>query len=198
MIINRYFDASAYFIVDEFLPREVLELFLKEIAMLELQLSAGMAMQGGRRTMSEIKRNRTVNLASDHPIARRFRECFWCREMKTLIQGQTNRIYQNMFHPRNEKVQLSVYNDGDFYGPHKDGKSVTVNFFLYGDPKKFEGGDLLLRTGDQTRIIECINNRLLMFDGMTLHEVTPIRCSSGEYPDSRFSIQYWANRQQVP
>jgi len=195
MIINFYFDSSAYFIVDDFLPQDWLEIFLQEIERLECELIEGLVMQGGKRVQNKIKHNKILTLASEHFIAVKFRERFWCPDITAILQVQRNRIFQNMFTPKKEKLQLSVYGDGDYYGPHKDGKSVTVNLFLHREPRNFEGGELVLHTEKHSRVIEFKNNRLLMFDGMTLHEVTPVRCSSKEYMDSRFSIQYWANRQ---
>lgn len=109
-------------------------------------------------------------------------------------------------------IDLVVYNDGSFYGPHIDVASgalrraaadrvITTVYYFHGEPKGFEGGALrlhsLLPGADGKRAFVDIppeQNSLVAFAATALHEVLPVRCPSGEFRDSRFAINGWLRR----
>jgi PKHD-type hydroxylase len=55
------------------------------------------------------------------------------------------------------------------------------------DPSEYEGGDLLLHTGDEPIVINKQKGMLVMFPSYTLHEVTPV--TKGE----RYSLVAWVH-----
>ena len=164
-------DDGSHFIVDDFLTPDLLDRFTEAIEALEPRLSEGMVSREGQRAPSRLKRNETVRLEKDHRICRAFLGRLWCPPMEHFLRGQRQRIYRKMFHPKNEKMQLSAYGDGAYYAPHRDGRTVTVNLFLSREPRKFEGGDLVLHLPDGDAVVPFRNNRLILFDGMIPHEV---------------------------
>jgi Rps23 Pro-64 3,4-dihydroxylase Tpa1-like proline 4-hydroxylase len=82
---------------------------------------------------------------------------------------------------RNYNMVLSRYQTADFYKWHTDGGGhVTWNYFCYQTPKQFVGGDFELSNGlyqeqrTETTVIECVNDRLVIFPAMYQHSVTPV------------------------
>lgn len=116
------------------------------------------------------------------------------------------------FELRDVDLDLVVYNDGSFYGPHIDVASgahrrlkadrvITTVYYFHAEPKGFEGGALRLHAllpgpdGKRATVdIPPMQNSLVAFAATALHEVLPVRCPSGEFRDSRFAINGWLRR----
>ncbi len=82
---------------------------------------------------------------------------------------------------RNYNMVLSRYQSADFYKWHTDGGGhVTWNYFCYQTPRQFVGGDFELSNGlyqeqrTETTVIECVNDRLVIFPAMYQHSVTSV------------------------
>jgi Rps23 Pro-64 3,4-dihydroxylase Tpa1-like proline 4-hydroxylase len=70
-------------------------------------------------------------------------------------------------------------------------------YYFHRLPKPFSGGALRLHAiGDESRFadIEPACDTLVVFPAWAPHEVLPVRCPSGAFMDSRFSINCWAYR----
>lgn len=70
-------------------------------------------------------------------------------------------------------VLLSYYENQDYYEPHTDASTVTVLFWFFKEPKRFEGGNLIF--GDTDESIEVKNNSMVMFPSWATHSVTKIK-----------------------
>jgi predicted 2-oxoglutarate/Fe(II)-dependent dioxygenase YbiX len=77
---------------------------------------------------------------------------------------------------------VSYYQTGGYYRPHRDDAIVTCIYYLWDEPKTFEGGDLYF--GDFKVPIE--NNSMLFFYSDTEHAVSTL--TSGE---GRWAITYF-------
>jgi Rps23 Pro-64 3,4-dihydroxylase Tpa1-like proline 4-hydroxylase len=104
--------------------------------------------------------------------------------------------------------QITASNDGDFFGVHSDdgheliaSRKLTFVYFFHREPRGFEGGDLLLhdarRVGDQpAKAGSCESilprqNQIVFFPCSLPHEITPVRCESRAFADSRFTLNGW-------
>ena len=67
---------------------------------------------------------------------------------------------------------VSYYENSDYYAPHRDRDDVTILYWIYREPKKFEGGDLYFPDYDSG--IRVKNNRLVIFPGFIKHGVFPV------------------------
>ena len=86
----------------------------------------------------------------------------------------------------------SLYVNGDEYKTHRDICHATCLIWLCKEPKKFEGGNIYFKELDRT--IEFKNNRMVMFPGWALHQVTPVVMDEDEEDlNGRFciSISMW-------
>jgi Rps23 Pro-64 3,4-dihydroxylase Tpa1-like proline 4-hydroxylase len=72
-----------------------------------------------------------------------------------------------------DSTLISYYEEKDFYKAHTDTSLLTYLYWCHKEPKKFEGGDLILSELDEG--ITYKNNRLVVFPSWRLHEVTPIK-----------------------
>lgn len=86
---------------------------------------------------------------------------------------------------------ISYYENYDFYKTHNDISYLTILIWLYKEPKKFDGGELELN--ESSNIIDCKNNRLIMFRGDNFHTVNPVIMKSEDTNkmNGRFTLTYF-------
>jgi hypothetical protein len=109
------------------------------------------------------------------------------------------------------EAQVTASNEGDFFHFHSDNAServasryLTFVYFFHREPRGFEGGELRvhdarLENGQyvsegtyQTIIPQ--QNQIVFFPCEVLHEITPVKCSSRLFADSRFTLNGWLRR----
>jgi Rps23 Pro-64 3,4-dihydroxylase Tpa1-like proline 4-hydroxylase len=107
-------------------------------------------------------------------------------------------------------MQLTASNDGDFFTAHADAspehhavaaREITFVYYLHRMPRPYGGGGLLLYEGvpgqpvydrgADVRLIDPQNNCLIAFTSDRWHEVDMVRCPSGAFADSRFTVNGW-------
>ena len=109
------------------------------------------------------------------------------------------------------EAQITASNDGDFFHFHSDNGSdrvasrhLTFVYFFHAEPRRFEGGELRihdarLRGGayiseGSYQTIAPQQNQMVFFRCELLHEVTPVKCKSQNFADSRFTLNGWLRR----
>lgn len=109
------------------------------------------------------------------------------------------------------ETQTTASNHGDFFRCHSDNsaeevasREVTFVYFFHREPKQFSGGELRIydsrRENDNYvptanyRTIVPEQNQLVLFASGLSHEITPVDCPSGQFVDSRFTINGWVHR----
>jgi Rps23 Pro-64 3,4-dihydroxylase Tpa1-like proline 4-hydroxylase len=109
------------------------------------------------------------------------------------------------------ETQTTASNHGDFFGCHSDNgaeevatREITFVYFFHREPKQFSGGELRIydsrRENDNYvptanyRTIVPEQNQLVLFASGLSHEITPVDCPSGQFADSRFTINGWVHR----
>ena len=117
------------------------------------------------------------------------------------------------FEPSRLETELVAHGDGAFYKRHidtqiaeqyeasEDIRLISCVYYFFVEPKAFSGGALRLYAigGDPAQDfidIAPARNSLLAFPSWAPHEVTPVRCPSGRFIDSRFSINCWVHRRK--
>jgi SM-20-related protein len=108
------------------------------------------------------------------------------------------------------EIQLTASNDGDYFKAHADhspeqagaaSRQITFVYYLHREPRPFAGGGLLLYGGRpdpfiyasarSVTTIEPRNNSLVAFGSQRWHELDMVRCPSGMFADSRFTVNGW-------
>jgi Rps23 Pro-64 3,4-dihydroxylase Tpa1-like proline 4-hydroxylase len=69
--------------------------------------------------------------------------------------------------------QVSYYENGDHFKSHYDVFQFTILIWLFKEPKKFEGGDLIF--DELNEKVEVKNNRMLFFPSYYIHSVEEIK-----------------------
>jgi len=139
-----------------------------------------------------------------------FGPLFVDRIMRFLPQV-LRRINYPWFPVRHVELQLTESNTGDFFRVHSDNHSnavrsraVTFVYYYHREPKPFQGGELNLWAtryeGDtpiaegEPRVIPPAQNQMIFFPSEYLHEVRPVHSASGQFADSRFTVNGWLHR----
>ncbi len=109
------------------------------------------------------------------------------------------------------EAQTTASNHGDFFCCHSDNgaeavatREITFVYFFHLEPKQFSGGELRIydsrRENDNYvptanyRTIVPEQNQLVLFASGLSHEITPVNCPSGQFADSRFTVNGWVHR----
>ncbi len=109
------------------------------------------------------------------------------------------------------ETQATASNHGDFFHCHSDNgaeavaaREITFVYFFHREPKQFSGGELRIydsrRENDNYvptanyRTIVPEQNQLVLFASGLSHEITPVDCPSGEFADSRFTVNGWVHK----
>jgi Rps23 Pro-64 3,4-dihydroxylase Tpa1-like proline 4-hydroxylase len=109
------------------------------------------------------------------------------------------------------EVQITASNDGDFFRAHCDdsqemiaSRRITFVYFFHREPIQFDGGELRLHDSMNTgnhptaagsyQSIVPQQNQIVFFPCSTLHEITPVRCRSRAFADSRFTVNGWLHQ----
>jgi SM-20-related protein len=105
--------------------------------------------------------------------------------------------------------QLTATAEGQFFKLHGDDgpgstRVLSCVYYLHREPRGFAGGELRLydrieeggsrRAAETFAVVDPVPNRMVVFPSDELHEVRPVRCPSGEFADSRFSVTNWLHR----
>jgi SM-20-related protein len=110
------------------------------------------------------------------------------------------------------EIELIAHGDGGFYGrhidlnPHRQASTIRALsgvYYFHARPRRFSGGQLRLypsTTGASDKFIdiEPEHNSLAVFPSWVTHEVMPVRCPSGRFEDSRFSVNCWVHVARKP
>jgi Rps23 Pro-64 3,4-dihydroxylase Tpa1-like proline 4-hydroxylase len=109
------------------------------------------------------------------------------------------------------EAQVTASNDGDFFHFHSDNGServasrhLTFVYFFHREPRQFDGGELRIHDSrlkdgvyvseDSYQAIVPEQNQIVFFPCEMLHEITPVKCPSQLFADSRFTLNGWLRR----
>jgi len=104
----------------------------------------------------------------------------------------TSPIFRAFGQTTRDTTLISYYEESQYYKPHFDEAKFTCLVWIFKEPKKFTGGDLILE--DLNIKIKCMNNRLVVIPGFLLHEVTTIKMKKPyKFGDGRYTITHFFN-----
>ncbi len=131
--------------------------------------------------------------------------------IRTALPQVLGKLGMEEFTIAGVEAQVTASNEGDFFHFHSDNGServasryLTFVYFFHREPRGFEGGELRihnarLESGEyvsegtyQTIIPQ--QNQIVFFPCEVLHEITPVKCSSQRFADSRFTLNGWLRR----
>jgi Rps23 Pro-64 3,4-dihydroxylase Tpa1-like proline 4-hydroxylase len=128
--------------------------------------------------------------------------------IKSVLPMVLDKLGMEEFAISGVEAQVTASNDGDFFHFHSDNGSdrvrsrhLTFVYFFHGEPRQFEGGELRIHdahlqdgsyvSDDTYQTIVPRQNQIVFFPCELLHEITPVRCASQHFADSRFTLNGW-------
>lgn len=137
------------------------------------------------------------------------------KRLLALLPDVLKTFRRDEFPIANVDVQITASNHGDFFKVHRDNSSiepldiplreVTYVYYFHTEPKAFSGGQLSLynsrdgeveNSGEQSvKTITPRQNTLVLFPSSYDHEVLPVRCPTGKFANSRFTVNGWVIRE---
>lgn len=131
--------------------------------------------------------------------------------IRTALPQVLGKLRMEEFTIAGVEAQVTASNEGDFFHFHSDNGServasryLTFVYFFHREPRGFEGGELRihdarLENGEYVskgtyQTITPQQNQIVFFPCELLHEITPVKCASRLFGDSRFTLNGWLRR----
>jgi Rps23 Pro-64 3,4-dihydroxylase Tpa1-like proline 4-hydroxylase len=131
--------------------------------------------------------------------------------IRTALPQVLGKLGMEEFTIAGVEAQITASNEGDFFHFHSDNGSdrvasryLTFVYFFHREPRGFDGGELRmhdarLENGEYVsegtyQTITPQQNQIVFFPCEVLHEITPVKCSSQFFADSRFTLNGWLRR----
>jgi Rps23 Pro-64 3,4-dihydroxylase Tpa1-like proline 4-hydroxylase len=131
--------------------------------------------------------------------------------VRALLPGIVADLGMQPFQASSFEVEFVAYKDQNFIARHRDtgtgasrhgeDRFVSILFYLYREPKAFEGGALrlwaLAPADDGIRSkcdVEPVSNAIIAFPSWAIHEVLPVRVPTRDFRASRFAVNLWVRR----
>jgi Rps23 Pro-64 3,4-dihydroxylase Tpa1-like proline 4-hydroxylase len=131
--------------------------------------------------------------------------------IKSVLPQVLEKLGMEEFAIADVEAQITASNDGDFFHCHDDNGSdgvasrhLTFVYFFHREPRQFEGGELRIHdahlqdaryvSDGSYQTIVPQQNQIVFFPCELLHEITPVKCGSQLFADSRFTLNGWLRR----
>jgi SM-20-related protein len=109
------------------------------------------------------------------------------------------------------EIQLTASNHAEFFRLHTDNdddelrnRELTFVYFFHREPRRFAGGELRVFNTVYTdgvpsvakgfQLVYPLQNQIVFFPSVYLHEILPVICPSREFADSRFTVNGWYHK----
>jgi Rps23 Pro-64 3,4-dihydroxylase Tpa1-like proline 4-hydroxylase len=201
------FSASHCVVLDEFLTSAELKALMQSILEREPQFQVSEVLSPGITGGAidyEQRRSRVLMDLGGH-------EKVITDRLLTCLPRVLQRWGRDPFAISRIESQITASNHGDFFRCHSDdgmpevaSREITFVYFFHREPKAFSGGELRIydsapendgnRAVSSYRVIVPEQNQLVVFASGLSHEITPVRCPSGQFVDSRFTVNGWLHK----
>lgn len=128
--------------------------------------------------------------------------------IKAVLPSVLEKLDMKEFNISAVEAQITASGDGDFFHFHSDNgadhvsaRHLTFVYFFHREPRQFEGGalrihDAVLEAGQYVsqgsfQAVIPQQNQIVFFPCELMHEVTPVKCPTGLFGDSRFTLNGW-------
>ena len=206
MDIKEFKEPRTHVIIKDFLTEDEQEKVWDEIKENESKFKVGLYKKDGKEDIHKnIKNNLQFNLTETYPSMTDsyIRSMFYFKifkdpDMIETFKTAKSPIYQLLSHTINDTTKISAYTQWYFYNWHVDSEEyglLVVLYMIHKEPKKFTGGNLILKWDEVEKSIPFENNTIIIFARNTPHMVSEIKLESDNFYDRRFTIQCWSDIQ---
>ncbi len=136
-------------------------------------------------------------------------EGLFAERIKQVLEPLLTRLKHPAFPVGRIEMQMTASGDGDFFRMHRDRdetdtREISFVYFFHAEPRQFSGGELRVFDNeivkgtsvptDRTQLISPRPGMAVFFASRTEHEVLPVRVHTGEFRNSRFTVNGWIHR----
>ena len=184
-------DTIPYVIAEDYFEEEQVQKMLSELSMIQHKSEFSLP----KNMDEDYKKNKSVSV--DHVWSDRdcspiltnmdliYHDSILVNEIKN-----TNYVFNGWYATNSDRTFATFNKKGDYYKPHYDISQYTLMYYLWEEPKSFEGGDIILSTtkqqDDWSVKISIKRNMLVVFPSPTFHEVTELTKGEGRMGVIRF------------
>ena len=132
------------------------------------------------------------------PSIHSLNEMFMHQGLTSFVLQKNIGLYKFLLRPLKYNLHVICYNNGGYYGWHKDASADTLFTFnlVLSKPDGLEGADMLFMDDGKIIRIPSTNNMMLLFPSFTEHSITPLTSKDNKdvsFMAQRFSIQFWTS-----
>jgi Rps23 Pro-64 3,4-dihydroxylase Tpa1-like proline 4-hydroxylase len=204
MDIREFKEPRTHVVIKDFLTKDEQEKIWQEIKENESKFTAGLYTKDGKDEVhNDIKKNLGFDVTEAYPSMpdSLIRSLFYYKifsdpKMQEIFSTAKSPIYSLLRFTNTDRTKVSAYQNEDFYEWHTDSTAqglLTVLYMMNKEPKKFTGGDFMIKWDGIEKSIPFENNTILIFPRDTPHKVKKIKMESDDFYDKRFTIQCFAN-----
>lgn len=197
-----------YFIIDEFLPKDLADAMIDEVVRLRSTMKPGkMRVQKQGKFVKEYEDDHKKNFdcfidsvyrqdRNKSVILSNLNRLFFSEPLVKAFRDSGDMLFSYLLVRSNfDQTHLAAYGNGHYYKKHIDLPPcfVTANVMLSTEPRQFRGGDFQIHwsEGNVTEV-EFVPRRMVLFPSAVQHCVTSIEMDENlDFRDWRFSMQYW-------
>lgn len=120
------------------------------------------------------------------------------QKIAAVLPEVQERFHISLVQPEIE-LYVHAFNDGTHFDRHSDAygggnwkRRISCIYYVHREPRGFEGGELIVygRSGRPSKV-DPRHNSAVFFPSHLIHEVSPVKCRSKAFEDSRFGINVW-------
>ncbi len=191
MNITTNTDTVPYIVVEDYFEEEQVQKMLTELSMVQhkAEFNLPKKMEKGYKKNTSVSIEDVWRDRDCSPILTNMDSIYEDTTLITQIKD-TNYIWNGWYNTNSDRTFVTFGKKGDYYKPHMDISQFTLMYYLWEEPKPFEGGDVILSTDKQqedwSAKISIKRNMLVVFPSPTWHEVRPITKGEGRMGVIRF------------
>jgi hypothetical protein len=192
-----------YAVIEDFYNEEELKLIWRELEFLTYKMQiperTGTAVDAESRKLLKKAKGIFLNQVFSNPNMSDIYGVSTKITSTNLIEKLTskNPIYRSI-ESCSMSTLINYYENSEYYKSHKDISVFTAITYFFKEPKKFDGGNLIL--SDFNIEIEIKNNMLVIFPGCYMHEVPEIKMNDKDLKQGlgRYSIAHFLSIPLTP
>ena len=132
------------------------------------------------------------------PSIHSLNEIFMHQGLTSFVLQKNIGLYKLLLRPLKYHLHVICYNNGGYFGWHKDASRDTLFTFnlVLSKPDGLEGGDMLFMDDGKIIRIPNTSNMMILFPSFIDHSITPLISKDNKdvsFMAQRFSIQFWTS-----
>ena len=168
-----------YLIVKDYFSKKNVDLMLKELEFLtsskKMGYSPPMNMAEGTKKNNQIGLDESYRNREVSDILMSLDKIYDDKKLIEMLFDMSF-FYKCWFHTNYDSTLLAYYENSDYYKAHQDMAVVSIMYWLWKEPKSFEGGNIYLPEYDIKVPVE--RNQLMIMPSSTEHAVTEVKMKS--------------------